>query len=96
MDLNELLNHPLFHKIMLWSLLGLGVGVIAKILLPGNENMGWIRTLALGLMGSLIGNWLTPRFLNWPEYSLFSWQGILIGIVGSLVLVIINRIVTKT
>lgn len=96
MEITSVLQNPLVHKILVWSLLGLSVGLAAKILMPGRENMGWIKTICLGLLGSFLGNYLTPRFLGWPHYSAFSWQGIAIGISGALVLVFINRIVTRS
>lgn len=96
MDFTAWLQDPQIQKIGLWSLLGLGVGVAAKMLLPGQESMGWFRTTAVGLAGSLLGNFLTPRFLDWPHYSAFSWQGIMIGIAGAFLLVVINRIVTRS
>lgn len=96
MDITSLLQNSLVHKILVWSLLGLGVGLAAKILMPGQENMGWIKTICLGLLGSFLGNYFAPRLLGWPLYSAFSWQGIAIGISGALVLVIINRIVTRS
>lgn len=91
-----LLNHPLTHKFILWSALGLGVGVAAKLLIPGSEAMGWIRTILLGLAGSFLGNYLTPILFAWPSYYAFSWQGIGIGIGGAVVLVLLNRVVTRS
>jgi len=93
---NAVLNHPLFHQFILWVALGLGVGVAAKLVIPGSEAMGWIRTILLGLAGSFLGNYLAPIFLNWPEYKPFTWQGIGIGIVGAVILVLINRLVTRS
>ncbi len=96
MDFNTLWTNPLFQKILLWSALGLGVGLAAKILLPGHENMGWIRTILLGLAGSILGNTFAPKLLGWPEFSLFSWQGLCIGVGSAFVLVLINRVVTRS
>lgn len=96
MEITSLLENPLVHKILIWTLLGLGVGLAAKILMPGRENMGWIKTICLGLLGSFLGNYFTPRLLDWPHYAAFSWQGIAIGISGALILVLINRIVTRS
>ncbi|MFM6929668.1 MAG: GlsB/YeaQ/YmgE family stress response membrane protein [Bdellovibrio sp.] len=96
MNIHAILNHPLFNQFILWTVLGLGVGVAAKLVIPGNEAMGWIRTILLGLAGSFIGNFLAPRIFHWPTYTAFSWQGIAIGIVGAAVLVVINRIVTRS
>lgn len=96
MDLSTIGSHPLFQKVLLWSVLGLGVGLAAKILLPGRENMGWIRTILLGLAGSIFGNTFAPKIFDWPEFSLFSWQGISIGIGCAILFLIINRLVTRT
>ncbi|CAE79173.1 GlsB/YeaQ/YmgE family stress response membrane protein [Bdellovibrio bacteriovorus] len=93
---NMVLNHPWFNLFVLWSLLGLGVGVVAKIIIPGSENMGWIRTILLGLAGSFLGNFLTPRVFHWPKYNAFSWEGIAIGIGGAVILVLVNRVVTRS
>lgn len=95
MDFNTLWSHSLFQKFLLWSALGLGVGLAAKLLLPGRENMGWIRTILLGLAGSLLGNTLAPKVFGWPEFSLFSWQGLCIGVGSAFILVLINRVVTR-
>lgn len=34
---------------------GLIIGVLARLLKPGRQNLGWLATLALGLVGSVIG-----------------------------------------
>lgn len=96
MNIEVILNNYYFKQFLLWCLLGLGIGVASKVILPGNENMGWIKTILLGLAGSVIGNLIAPRLFHWPMYSTFSWQGILIGVGFSMVLVLINKLVTKT
>ncbi len=94
--MNDIVNHHYFRQMILWVVLGLGVGIAAKLLLPSSENMGWIRTILLGLAGCLLGNYLAPKIFSWPAYATFSWQGIAIGIVSALLLVLVNRIVTKS
>lgn len=100
MEINEILNsiieNPLAKQTLLWVGLGLAVGVAAKIIVPGNEQMGWVRTILMGLAGSFLGNFLAPKLLDWPAYEAFSLPGFGIGIAGAVVLVVINRIVTKT
>lgn len=95
-DFNTIINHPTVRQVLLWLALGLGVGVAAKIIIPGSENLGWIRTIGVGLLGSFLGNYLAPKIFDWPAYDAFSLQGIGIGIAGAVILVVINRIVTKT
>lgn len=96
--INSLLNQQsaLIHKILVWVGLGLIVGVSAKLLLPGSENMGWVRTVVLGVAGSFLGIMGGNYFFKLPTYSAFSWQGLLLGIAGAFVLVLFNRVVTKS
>ncbi|MCA9270886.1 MAG: GlsB/YeaQ/YmgE family stress response membrane protein, partial [Planctomycetales bacterium] len=39
-------------------LFGLIVGAIARLLLPGRQSMGWIMTIVLGMVGSVVGGFL--------------------------------------
>jgi uncharacterized membrane protein YeaQ/YmgE (transglycosylase-associated protein family) len=41
--------------VLSWMLFGLIVGAIARLLVPGRDPMGWIATILLGIVGSLIG-----------------------------------------
>lgn len=44
--------------IVVWLLVGLIAGALARLLVPGKDPMGWLGTLVLGLVGSLIGGFL--------------------------------------
>lgn len=94
--INSTLSNPLTKQILLWAGLGLGVGVAAKIIVPGNEQMGWLRTILMGLTGSFLGNYMAPKLLEWPSYEAFSMSGFGVGVAGAVVLVVVNRIVTQT
>ena len=96
MDANELLSNPYIKSALLWCGLGLGVGVAAKLIIPGSENMGWIRTIGVGLIGTFVGNYVAPKLFDWPAFDPFSLQGIGIGVAGAVIFVVINRIVTKS
>jgi uncharacterized membrane protein YeaQ/YmgE (transglycosylase-associated protein family) len=37
---------------------GLIVGFLARFLLPGTQKMGWIATLAVGVVGALLGGYI--------------------------------------
>ncbi|MEK6556189.1 MAG: GlsB/YeaQ/YmgE family stress response membrane protein [Bdellovibrionota bacterium] len=84
------------QHILVWIGLGLVIGVLAKLIMPGNENMGWIRTILLGIAGSFLGIMGAAYFFRLPNYSAFSWQGIVLGVIGAFVLVLFNRLVTKS
>lgn len=93
---NSIMENAIVRQILLWAALELGVGVVAKIIIPGSEEIGWIRTICVGLAGSFLGNYVAPKLFDWPTYSAFSMEGVAIGIAGAVVLVVINRIVTKS
>lgn len=96
MELEAILDNPIVKQTLLWLALGLGVGVAAKLIIPGSENMGWLRTIAVGLIGTILGNYVAPKMFDWPTYNAFSLQGVGIGIAGAIVFVVVNRIVTKS
>lgn len=37
---------------------GAVIGILARLVLPGKQPMGWIITIVLGIAGALIGYWL--------------------------------------
>ena len=41
-----------------WLLLGLAAGAIAKWLTPQKEKGGWISSLIVGIIGSVLGGWI--------------------------------------
>lgn len=66
-------------------LLGLGAGAIAKLLLPGKQGGGWLATLALGVVGALIGGWLGGLIFNAPLGDFFSIWTWVVAIAGALI-----------
>jgi uncharacterized membrane protein YeaQ/YmgE (transglycosylase-associated protein family) len=50
---------------IVWTIvLGFVIGVIAKLLHPGKENMGFIATVLLGIGGSFMAG-VIGQFLGW-------------------------------
>ena len=45
-------------SILLYVLVGAVVGVIARFLVPGDDPLGVIGTIVLGIIGAVIGGWL--------------------------------------
>ena len=46
------------HSIIWTILVGLVIGAIAKLLMPGQDPGGCILTILLGIAGALVGTWL--------------------------------------
>ena len=67
---------------------GLIVGAIAKLLVPGRDPGGWIVTILLGIAGAFVGTWL-GRTLG--IYSTAESAGWIASIIGAVVLLLIYR-----
>jgi uncharacterized membrane protein YeaQ/YmgE (transglycosylase-associated protein family) len=65
---------------------GLIVGAIARFLMPGEQKMGWILTILLGIGGSM-GAGFIGQALGW--YQAGQGAGWIASIVGALVLLFV-------
>lgn len=69
-------------------LVGLIIGAIAKLLVPGRDPGGWIVTILLGIAGAFVGTWL-GRTLG--MYSTGQSAGWIASIIGAVLLLLIYR-----
>jgi len=77
-----------------WILLGLLAGMLAKVLLPGDDPGGIIITTVIGIVGALLGG-LIAKALGFgdPIDEFFDISTWIAAIIGSLVLLVIYRAV---
>jgi uncharacterized membrane protein YeaQ/YmgE (transglycosylase-associated protein family) len=80
--------------ILSWILLGLIAGALAKFIMPGKDPGGFIVTILIGIVGAILGGFL-GKFIGLGKVESFDLGGIFIATVGSIVLLIIYRLVTK-
>jgi len=66
-----------------WIVIGLIAGVIARWLMPGPDPMGWLGTIVLGIVGSLVGGTLLNLLFGGGLELAAS--GILGSILGALI-----------
>lgn len=45
-------------SIIIWLLIGLGAGALAKMITPQKEKDGWLTSLGIGLLGSMVGGFV--------------------------------------
>lgn len=78
-----------------WILLGLGAGLIAKAILPGEERGGIIVTTILGIVGALVGGFLVRAMTgNKPIDNFFDLSTWLAAIGGAIVVLLVWGMVT--
>ena len=75
-----------------WIFLGLLAGGIAKFLMPGKDPGGCFLTILLGVVGASLGGWIGTQ-LGWGSVEQFDMRALGLAILGSLVLLLIYRLV---
>ena len=74
-------------------IVGLIVGAIARLLMPGDQKMGWILTCLLGIGGSLIAGFV-GQALGW--YAVGEPVGWIAWVMGAVVLLWVVGKLRKT
>jgi uncharacterized membrane protein YeaQ/YmgE (transglycosylase-associated protein family) len=79
---------------IIWSLIiGLVVGAIAKLLMPGRDPGGWIITMLLGIAGSVVAGFL-GRALG-VYHAGDAGPGIIASVIGAVLLLAIYRMTLR-
>ncbi|HEX5061984.1 MAG TPA: GlsB/YeaQ/YmgE family stress response membrane protein [Kofleriaceae bacterium] len=71
-------------------IVGLIVGALAKLIMPGKDPGGFIITILLGIAGAFIGGWI-GHALGW--YKAGEGPGIIVSVIGAIILLGIYRLV---
>lgn len=80
--------------IIAFIILGLLAGAIAKALMPGDDPGGWIITTLIGVVGAILGGLLAGVLFDAdPLDEFFDISTWLTAIVGSIILLVIYRVV---
>ena len=75
----------------LWIILvGFVVGVLARLIKPGKQDIGIIMTVVLGIVGALFAGWV-GRLLGW--YAEGEKVGFIASLIGAVVLLFIAEFV---
>ena len=80
--------------ILSWIILGLIVGIIAKVIMPGKDPGGFIITIILGIAGAFIGGFIASR-IGFGTVTGFDIRSLLIAVGGAVLLLIVYRMITK-
>jgi len=80
--------------ILSWIILGLVAGALAKFIMPGKDPGGFFVTILIGIVGAMLGGFL-GSFIGLGAVASFDLGGIFIATLGSIVLLILYRVVLK-
>ena len=73
-------------------IIGLLVGLVARFLKPGDDAMGWIMTIVLGIVGSLVATYGGQAL---GIYRAGEGAGFIGAVVGAVIVLVIYGLVTK-
>lgn len=68
--------------ILAYALLGLVIGALARLVVPGTRGMGIIATILIGIVGAVVGGWAAGAIF--PETAGVDW---IASIVVAIILV---------
>lgn len=76
-----------------WIVLGLIAGAIAKWIMPGNDPGGCVITIIIGVVGALLGGYLSTLLGFGGLTGDLDFRSLIIAVLGSIVLLAIWRLI---
>lgn len=67
--------------------LGLIIGVLARFVMPGKQDISIVMTIVLGILGSVVGSWLTGLFGYQNSSGGIAWINLIVGVLVACVLI---------
>lgn len=72
---------------IVWTILvGFAIGVVAKLMHPGKENMGFLATILLGVAGSFLAG-IIGQTMGW--YQAGQGSGFIASVVVAIILLVV-------
>jgi len=70
-----------------WLIIGLIAGGLARLIVPGRQAMGWLMTMILGLVGSVVGGLISALLFGYdPADPGFHAAGLIMSTVGAVII----------
>lgn len=79
----------MLFNILAYIVIGFCGGAIAKAILPGKQGGGFVKTTALGIVGSFVGGMLGRLLLDSTPAAVFSVTGLVTSVIGAIVVLVI-------
>jgi uncharacterized membrane protein YeaQ/YmgE (transglycosylase-associated protein family) len=81
--------------IVIWIIIGLIVGALARLVMPGPDRGGLLFTMVLGIVGAFLGGWIGSLIGAGGAPATgaagFTWTGFLLAILGAVIVLAIYR-----
>ena len=70
-------------------ILGAIIGALARLVLPGKQNISTLVTVILGILGALIGSWAYTAMSGNSSTSGIDWIALVLGVIAAAILIVI-------
>jgi uncharacterized membrane protein YeaQ/YmgE (transglycosylase-associated protein family) len=80
--------------ILSWIVFGLIAGVLAKLVMPGNDPGGIIVTILIGIVGAVVGGYI-GTLIGFGEVTGFDLRSLAVAVGGGVILLFIYRKLRK-
>lgn len=82
---------------MWWMVIGLVAGLLARVLVPGRQPMGFLLTMLLGMAGSLVGGFISSAVFGYsPGDPNIHAGGLFLATGGAMLLLVIYLSVNRS
>lgn len=69
-----------------WLIIGLVAGGLARLMMPGRQPMGMLLTMILGLVGSMVGGFISSLLFGYdPADPGFHASGLIMSTIGAII-----------
>jgi uncharacterized membrane protein YeaQ/YmgE (transglycosylase-associated protein family) len=63
------------------------IGALARLAMPGRQNVGMLITILLGILGSFLGSWITSQFGYQNANGGFAVLPFIVGVAVAVLLI---------
>lgn len=77
----------------MYLVFGLIIGALARLIVGGKEPGGWVVSIGIGILGSMLGGFLGREF---GLYRYGQSAGFVLSLIGAIIVVVIYHAITKT
>ncbi len=75
----------------IWMIIvGLVAGLLARAIKPGNDAMGWIMTIVLGIVGAMLGGFLASLIGIDADGG---FTGLIFSVIGAIILLFLYEMI---
>jgi len=81
---------------LIWAIVfGAIIGGLARLVLPGKQNISIPITIGLGIIGSLIGSWLFHLASDQDDTKGVDWIALILGVIVAAILIVVYERITS-